>query len=171
MASISGATSSLYTQPNATTTISTTTTSVPAKNSTVVTPPKKSTSTVKVPSSGTGVAPSITQLEPTSAAVGTTITIYGTGFDSSTNYITFGTSQGWHRSNGLADNVIATEGSADGKTLTFTVPSSSASGMLCDVTNHCIEVSPARITPGNYPVTVKNKNGTSIISTFTVVVH
>jgi hypothetical protein len=117
----------------------------------------------------TGVAPKIVKFEPAAATVGTTVTIFGTGFDSATNYVTFGTSQGRHHPDGTADNVIAATGSVDGKTVTFTVPSSSASGLLCDSMNHCVGVSAMRILPGNYPVTVKNKNGTSAIAIFSVI--
>jgi hypothetical protein len=119
--------------------------------------------------SATGVAPKIAKFEPAAATVGTTVTILGTGFDVTTNYVTFGTSQGRHHTDGTADNVIAAVGSADGKTLTFTVPSSSASGLLCDSMNHCVGISAMRILPGNYPVTIKNKNGTSAIAIFSVI--
>ena len=119
--------------------------------------------------SGTGTLPKIQKFEPAAATVGSTIVITGTGFDRTTNYITFGTSQGRHHPDGTADNVIATEASADGKTLTFVVPSSGPSGLLCDLTNHCVGISSVRIVPGTYPVTVQDKNGTSPIDTFTVI--
>ncbi len=96
------------------------------------------------------------------------MTIKGTNFDRTTNYITFGTSGGRHRADGTADNVIAVVGSADGKTLVFTVPTSGPSGILCDANKSCIAVSAMRVTPGVYPVSVKNKNGTSNIESYTV---
>ncbi len=132
-------------------------------------PAKATGSGAPVHSPVTGIAPKIAKFEPPAATVGTTVTIFGTGFDSTTNYITFGTSQGRHHPDGTADNVIATAGSVDGKTLTFTVPSSSASGLLCDSSNHCVGISAMRIVPGNYPVTVNNKNGTSAVAVFSVI--
>jgi plastocyanin len=167
---VSKVTSSIFAMQSASTTAATSTT---ATTSTLVTTNSQIKSSAKtsgsvVVSHTVGVSPKITKFEPAAATVGTTVTIIGTGFDSKINYITFGTYAGRHHQDGTAGNVIATQGSADGKTLTFVVPASSASGLLCDSTNHCIGVSAMRITPGNYPVTIQNKNGTSAVDTFTV---
>ncbi len=113
-------------------------------------------------------APRITNFEPVSGIVGSTITIIGSGFDRTTNYIYFGTSGGRHHPDGSPDNQIAISASPNGKSVTFVVPSAGPSGILCDVTNHCVGISAVRIIPGNYPVTVRTSNGMSAPATFTV---
>jgi hypothetical protein len=113
--------------------------------------------------------PKILLFAQPSAAPGLSVTIVGTGFDATQNAILFGPSGGRHRPDGSPDNQIATVGSPDGKTLSFTVPTSGPSGMLCDSTNHCVAVSAIRIIPGQYAVIVKNRNGESNSSAFTVI--
>jgi hypothetical protein len=169
---VSQVTSSIFAMQQATSTTSVATTTASTTPSVAATESKATVKAPAVPAvyhSSTGAVPKIAKFEPGAATVGTTITITGTGFSPTTNYITFGTSQGRHHQDGTADNVIATQGSKDGKTLTFVVPSSSASGLLCDANNQCIGVSAMRIVPGNYPVTVENKYGASEADTFTVI--
>jgi hypothetical protein len=55
--------------------------------------------------------PTISYLSPNSGAVGTSVTVYGSGFSSSGNTVRFG--------NGIISNLT----SSDGRTVTFTVPS------------------------------------------------
>ena len=143
---------------------STTATTTPEKPVTIT--PTPTLPVVKPPVS---TAPHISSMEPSAAAAGSTVTIIGTGFDTTTNYITFGTSGGRVHPDGTADNVVATVGSPTGRTLTFDIPTSGPSGILCDKSHtSCIAVSAIRILPGTYPVTVTNKNGVSAPATFTV---
>ncbi len=129
----------------------------------VSTPPSNATTHPKV----TG-APSITSLDPSSATVGSTVTIHGTGFSATSNAILFGkTMNSFHR-DGTPANQIAAVASTDGATLSFVVPNSGPSGILCDSSNHCIAVSAMRIIAGTYPVTVRNAAGTSNTATLTV---
>ncbi|MBA3788815.1 hypothetical protein H0X32_00250 [Patescibacteria group bacterium] len=114
------------------------------------------------------VTPTVTKFTPATASVGSSVTIIGTGFDRVRNYLFFGTSNGRHRPDGTPDNVIATVPSPDGITVTFTVPASGPSGLLCDSLNHCIGVSATRITPGSYPVSVSNGYAASKATSFTV---
>ncbi len=150
-----------------TATTSTGTTQTPTQNRTGGT----ATTPVQHTTAGTGstapaVTPKITEFVPAAGSAGTQITIKGSGFSTVSNTITFGTSAGRHRADGTADNVIATVASPDGKTLTFTVPSSGASGYLCDTSNHCVAISAMLLSPGKYPVTVHTKYGVSNIELF-----
>ncbi len=129
----------------------------------VNTPPSKPVTHPKVPTT-----PSITSLDPSSATVGSTVTIHGTGFSTTSNAILFGkTMNSFHR-DGTPANQIAAVASTDGTTLSFVVPNSGPSGILCDSSNHCIAVSAMRIIAGTYPVTVRNAAGTSNTATLTV---
>jgi hypothetical protein len=113
------------------------------------------------------LAPKITSLAPASGPIGSTVTIKGSGFDAKANAILFGPSGGRHHIDGTPDNQIASVGSPDGKTLTFTVPTAGPSGQLCDQYKHCIAVSAIRVLFGPYDVSVMNKNGTSNKAVFT----
>jgi hypothetical protein len=64
--------------------------------------------------------PVVYSMSPQTAAPGTVVTLTGTNFDANTNYITWGTAGTRHRPDGTPDNVIATVGSQNGTTLTFT---------------------------------------------------
>lgn len=113
--------------------------------------------------------PYISSLSPLTGKVGTVVTINGLGFDSIINWIAFGTSTGSHHIDGTPANVINNKAaSTDGKILTFTVPTSGPSGIICSATNHCVAISAIRILPGVYPVTVQNANGKSNTMQFTV---
>ena len=113
-------------------------------------------------SQGSGiVAPQIIQFDPAGGAPGTQVTITGTNFSHTANYVTFGSWGGRYHADGTPDNQIATVASTDGTTITFTVPSTGASGRLCNAQSQCIEVSSVVLTPGNYPVTVRTSGGTS----------
>lgn len=92
----------------------------------------------------TAVQPSITSLSTMSGAVGTTVTIYGFGFQSTGNTVHFGR------------GVIANLRSIDGSTLTFTVPT--------QLTGYGSEV----VTLGSYPVYVSTTYGSSNSTHFTV---
>lgn len=111
---------------------------------------------------------SIAKLSPASAKTGATVTITGQGFAKTGNHIMFGDSGGRHHPDGTSDNTITTADSQDGTTLTFTVPSSGPSGVLCDSSNHCIGVTAIRLLPGSFNVVVANSNGTSTPVKFTV---
>ncbi|HZS42898.1 MAG TPA: IPT/TIG domain-containing protein [Candidatus Paceibacterota bacterium] len=131
---------------------------------TIVTSTTTSTTTVITTTS----KPQINSLNPSSGSAGTEVTISGLNFDRNSNQITFGSSNGRHHPDGSADNVIANVGSADGKTLTFTVPASGPSGILCSSAGSCIGISALRLTSGTYPVSVINKNGTSNVVQFSL---
>jgi hypothetical protein len=110
----------------------------------------------------------ISSITPSSAPVGTTVTISGSGFTSfATNTIHFGS--------GAIANVAPNTLSCpypsfaacyDSHTITFTIPSSvapyCAPGMMCAMYMQLV-------TPGTYPVYVTNANGTSNTANFTVV--
>lgn len=102
---------------------------------------------------------SISSLSPSSGPVGTKVTITGTGFTLTGNKIRFGNS-------GSENNPKYSLPSPDGKTITFTVPSSNY--LACwDAVPACM--APAVATaPGIYGVSVINANGTSNSMTFTV---
>jgi hypothetical protein len=152
--------------------VSTTTTAqlptgAPASTKTTVT--TGTTPTKPVPVKTIAPAPKISSFEPPAATVSSNVTIIGTGFDTSRNAILFGTSGGRHHPDGSPDNQIAVIASPDGKTLSFTVPNSGPSGLLCDANNHCVGISALRIIPGQYPVVVSNRYGVSKSALFTVV--
>ncbi|OGG50350.1 hypothetical protein A2704_05400 [Candidatus Kaiserbacteria bacterium RIFCSPHIGHO2_01_FULL_54_36b] len=90
--------------------------------------------------------PNIQYLSPVSGAVGSTVTIYGSGFSQTGNTVRFGTS------------IVSTNVSSyDGRTLTFIVPSY-LSGYPSQV-----------VTPGSYNVSISNSMGqTSNSVPFTV---
>ncbi len=90
-------------------------------------------------------APTITYLSPTSGAVGTMVTVYGSGFSQTGNTVRFGS------------GVITGISSYDGRTLSFIVPSQLA-GYSSQI-----------VTPGVYNVSVSSLSGqTSNALTFTV---
>src|SRR5581483_8299212 len=121
---------------------------------TIVTSTTTSTTTVITTTS----KPQINSLNPSSGSAGTEVTISGLNFDRNSNQITFGSSNGRHHPDGSADN----------KTLTFTVPASGPSGILCSSARSCIGISALRLTSGTYPVSVINKNGTSNVVQFSL---
>ncbi len=113
----------------------------------------------------TSSAVSITKLDPTSGAIGTRVTITGTGFTEAAITASI-------PGNTTPLNTVLFNGmkvgqyySFDGKTLSFTVPSSlapnCAQGQICPTYAMVV-------TPGDYKVTVSNVNGTSNSVTFTV---
>src|SRR5581483_9070995 len=106
-------------------------------------------------------APTITNIVPSSGPAGTLITIHGTGFAASSNFILFGDTNGRHHLDGSPDNSHANAPSPDGKTLTFQVPNTGPSGILCDGSNHCVGISAILLSAGSYKVEVQNANGTS----------
>lgn len=161
--SLATTTANLASSTNGTTNGKTTTT-VPSK--TVTTPVKTTVPPKTTP--GGYIIPYITSFVPAAGTPGTRITIKGGDFDAQTNYVTFGTSAGRHYSDGTADNMIATVPSADGRTIIFTVPASGPSGYLCDANNSCAAISATPLQPGKYPITVRNKNGTTNTVLFTV---
>ncbi len=109
------------------------------------------TVTFTVTSGTSNSVPNIISLSPSSGGVGASVTIRGTGFNSN-NTINFGA------------GTVPSVSSADGTTLTFTVPDSTLNycpaGSLCG--------GRTQITPGNYFVYVQNSNGTSNSVSFTV---
>ncbi len=99
-------------------------------------------------------APAIISLSPLSGQVGATVTIIGTGFTATGNTVNFGS------------NVISNL-SSNGTSVVFTVPS--YTHLACrDATPPCYAPD-LQISPGNYPVSVTDPNGTSNSVSFTVV--
>jgi len=114
------------------------------------------------------VNPQIISIDPSHGLSGSIVTIHGKGFTTSGNLIMFGPSNNRHHLNGTADNVIANATSTDGTTLTFIVPTSGPSGILCAAPRNCIAISAIRLMPGAYPVSVSNARGTSNVAVFTI---
>lgn len=153
----------VITEVDSTTTMPTATTPASGSHGTSGTPAKPALAPTPVPHSS---APVITKFAPASGTSGTQVTIIGTGFDKTTNYLRFGTSSGDHRTDGSADNEIAVIPSTDGTTITFTVPSSGPSGILCDASDHCIAIAAKALVAGNYPISIRTANGVSNIAYF-----
>ncbi len=90
--------------------------------------------------------PTITYVNPTSGSVGTSVTVYGTGFSYSGNTVRFGSA------------TIANISSYNGTSLTFTVPTYLSGTYGSSV-----------VTPGTYSISVSNSSGyTSNAVSFTV---
>ena len=88
----------------------------------------------------------INSITPYSAAVGTSVTLRGSGFTSD-NTILMGS--------GALVHVV----SYDGNTLSFTVPAYLTP--LCHYSTPACEIASRQTSPGNYTVSVQNANGTS----------
>ena len=89
----------------------------------------------------------------TSGAIGTQVTLYGSGFTGD-NTVTFGY------------GVVVHIPSYNGTSLTFTVPTSLEP--LCRFSSPACMIVTRQTTPGTYPVSVQNTNGTSNSINFTV---
>lgn len=112
----------------------------------------------------TGVPPSgsvsISQLSPTSGPINTKVVITGSGFTPTNNNVKFGS--------GIITNLNSSNG---GTVIEFSVPSSLNNCPIFDAT--LLDALPscqigAIVTPGVYPVSVSNVNGTSSSINFTV---
>jgi|GEM_PF-5328428 len=101
----------------------------------------------------------ISSLSPISGTVGAKVKIYGSGFTSTGNKITFGNL-------GVQNSSAYNLNSSDGKTITFPVPTSNY--FSCWDTNPSCGVPASLTQPGIYAVSVTNKNGTSNSVNFTV---
>ncbi|MFA6050318.1 MAG: IPT/TIG domain-containing protein [Candidatus Paceibacterota bacterium] len=95
--------------------------------------------------------PTISSLSPSSGNIGTTVTIYGSGFFG-TNTVYFG---------GSAVSAVA---ASNGQMISFTVPEYISP---CNPGMYCILLA-RQVTPGNYDVRVQNNYGTSNTMQFTV---
>ena len=103
--------------------------------------------------------PSITVLSPSSGVIGTQVTITGTGFTATGNKLSFGAL-------GVENSPNYNNLSSNGTTITFTVPYSNY--FACwDLTPACM-IAATMISPGTYPVSITNANGTSNAVNFTV---
>ena len=102
--------------------------------------------------------PTINYLQPNSGAIGSSVTIMGSGFTPTGNRIIFG-------STGIEKNPSYSLNSSDGRTIVFTVPSSDYVACLYSIPA-CM-IAERLIQPGNYNVSVINSNGTSNQITFT----
>lgn len=99
---------------------------------------------------------SIVSLSPLSGAVGTQVTITGKGFTATKNNIHFGVGG------------IASVNSADGTHLTVQVPQSVGPCDFIGAYSQECAAPEQLITPGSYPVSVSNINGTSNSLSFVV---
>jgi hypothetical protein len=106
-------------------------------------------------------APRIESLSPARGPSGTEVIVSGSGFATTDNLMTFGPSFGLRYPDGTPGNRVAGLGSADGRTLRFTVPNQGPAGVLCDASGNCAETVFILPKPGSYEVTVINANGTS----------
>jgi len=104
-----------------------------------------------------GSGPVMASLSPGAGSIGSRVTITGTGFTATGNRINFGT------------GVIMDIPSADRTTLVFAVPDDRVP--LCAVTEpRCLLLAPySLVTPGVYPISVTNANGTSGTFSFNVI--
>ncbi len=119
----------------------------------------QTSTTVQVGNNQTA-APTISYLAPSSGAVGTTVTIHGSGFTATGNHVNFADATAW------GAGTYSTEiSSPDGMTLSFVVPASKGA---CPPGAYCTLVYWPPYQPGLYSVSVTNVNGTSNSSTFAI---
>ena len=100
------------------------------------------------------VPPTITSISPTSGAVGSQVTLYGSNFTSTNNTVNFGS------------GALPALSSSNNSSLTFNVPSSL--NLACYYSNPPCLAPSYQVTPGPYAVSVTNANGTSNSVNFTV---
>jgi hypothetical protein len=101
-------------------------------------------------------APTLSSLSPAQGPVGTSVTLWGSGFaTSSLNIVRFG------------DGVIPNLSSPNGSTLTFVVPS--ALNPSCYYSTPMCLMMARVVTPGAYSISVETPRGTTRALTFTVV--
>jgi hypothetical protein len=105
--------------------------------------------------------PRIDGLSPGRGPAGMEVVVSGSGFAAADNVVTFGPSFGLRYPDGTPGNRVARIGSADGRTLRFTVPDHGPTGILCDTSGNCAETAFVLPQPGSYEVTVVNGNGAS----------
>ena len=98
--------------------------------------------------------PSVSFLSPSSGRVGSSVTIYGSGFGTSWNTVYFGS------------NLVTNVYSMNGTSMTFNVPF--YTNPACLYSNPACAMPQTQITPGVYPVSVYNAYGTSNAVNFTV---
>lgn len=106
--------------------------------------------TVQVGGGSTTIAPTISNLSPSSGPVGTTVTVTGNNFTRYDNKINFAG----------VNNAVTGIPSYNGTTLQFNIP-----GTPCAYGTYCAQVV---LAPGTYPVSVSNPNGTSNSLNFVV---
>lgn len=95
--------------------------------------------------------PVISSLNPTSGRSGINVSVSGSGFDLTTNYVEF---SGFN---------LGAVGSSDGKHLNFNLPATIKSCTNGNCTNNNVPVG-----PGSYTVAVRNAKGTSNVVYFMV---
>lgn len=115
--------------------------------------------------SGDGVQ--LIGLVPSAGPPTTEVAITGRGLSIDANLITFGPTNGLKHLDGTPANVVARSGAQDG-ILTFTVPATGPSGILCNDDGRCIGVTASRLSPGDYDVVALNASGASNSLSFTL---
>lgn len=114
-----------------------------------------SSATVTVPFSATSGNAVLSYLSPSAGRVGTQIAIVGSGFTALDNTVRFG--------NGGLQHVP----SQNGTTIYYTIPSYTTP---CDVmtSGNVCAMYAQQVTPGSYPISVTNANGSTVSATFLV---
>lgn len=125
-------------------------TPLPTAMPTAIPTPTQSRQTVRIDS-----------ILPVRGPAGSEVVVNGSGFTADENLVTFGASSSLRRPDGTPANLASRAGSADSRTLRFTVPWSSPSGTLCDDSGNCVNITATLLQPGSYDVAVANANGTS----------
>lgn len=108
--------------------------------------------------------PIIKSVAPLSGKVGSKVTISGLNFDSKVNGVMFVSKAGTPVSTGFA----AYPTSADGKTVTFEVPSQLSSCPITSPSCPMLAIAQNLVTPRAYTVTVVTEKGSSNYGEFTV---
>jgi uncharacterized protein YukE len=102
---------------------------------------------------------SVSNLQPSSGLVGAQVTIVGSGFTQTGNKVRFGNTNS-------EQNPSYNLNSYDGRTITFTVPSSNY--FACLYSYPSCYIAQVLVQAGTYPVSVTNANGTSNSVNFTI---
>jgi len=115
------------------------------------------TSRFKVTSGVTNSAPVISSLSPQAGAIGKRVTVYGTGLNTSAEYVLF---QGFR---------IATDGPKVANQVSFYVPRTLSNPCPAPSSGLCPPSAIMQVTPAAYSVAVGNANGVSNKLTFNVI--
>jgi hypothetical protein len=102
----------------------------------------------------------VVSLSPTSARIGGQVTITGTAFTAGANTVSFGAESVTEGDLPNEPTVIPDQPSADGRTITFTVPDQWRPACSYRPQGPC-PFANIRTAPGIYRISVSNANGTS----------
>jgi peptidoglycan hydrolase-like protein with peptidoglycan-binding domain len=131
---------------------------------------QKASTSLTVTVSGVGstsyTAPFISSISPSSGRVGTQVVIYGRGFNSNIVCIAYPCNNYSSNTINFGLSIIPNAYSADGTSLTFTIPAYTNSA--CQYSTPACVIPQYQILPGTYPVFVTNSNGISNVMNFSV---